>query len=64
MWTGLKTGLFFKIKAGLKLELLTPETMKLLESTKKDADKELDKENVPKLESVEIGICWSCFSSL
>ena len=64
MWTGLKTGLFFKIKAGLKLELLTPETMKLLENTKKDADKELDKENVPKLESVEIGICWSCFSSL
>ena len=57
MWTGLKTGLFFKIKAGLKLELLTPETMKLLESTKKDADKELDKENVPKLESVEIAIC-------
>ena len=57
MWTGLKTGLFFKIKAGLKLELLTPETMKLLESTKKDADKELDKENVAKLESVEIGIC-------
>ena len=57
MWTGFKTGLFFKIKAGLKLELLTPETMKLLESTKKDADKELDKENVPKLESVEIGIC-------
>ena len=57
MWTGLKTGLFFKIKAGLKLELLTPETMELLESTKKDADKELDKENVPKLESVEIGIC-------
>ena len=45
------------MKAGLKLELLTPETMKLLESTKKDADKELDKENVPKLESVEIGIC-------
>ena len=57
MWTGLKTGLFFKIKARLKLELLTPETMELLESTKKDVDKELDKENVPKLESVEIGIC-------
>ena len=34
---------------GCKLELLTPKTMKLLESVKKDADKDKDGENVPKL---------------
>ena len=39
---------------GYKLELLTPETMKLLESGKKDVDKYKDGENVPKLESVEV----------
>ena len=44
----------FKIKTGYKLELLTPETMKLLGSAKKDADKDKDGENVPKLESVEV----------
>ena len=31
-----------------KLELLTPETMKLLESTKSDVDKDKDGQNVPK----------------
>ena len=31
----------------------SPETMKLLGSTKKDADKDKDGEDVPKLESVE-----------
>ena len=44
----------FKIKAGWKLELLTPETMKLLGSEKRDVDKDKDGENVPKLESVEV----------
>ena len=44
----------FKIKTDYKLELLTPETMKLLGSTKKDVDKDKDGENVPKLESVEV----------
>ena len=44
----------FTIKIGYKLELLTPETMKLLGSTKKDVDKEKGGENVPKLESVEV----------
>ena len=34
--------------------MLTPETMKLLGSTKKDIDKGKDGENVPKLESVEV----------
>ena len=44
----------FKIKTGYKLELLTPETMRLLGSTKKDFDKDKDGENLPKLESVEV----------
>ena len=34
--------------------MLTPETMKLLGSTKKDVDKDKDGEIVPKLESVEV----------
>ena len=44
----------FKIKTAYKLELLTPETKKLLESTKKDVDSDKNSENVPKLESVEV----------
>ena len=34
--------------------MLTPETMRLLESTKKDADSDKNSENVPKLESAEV----------
>ena len=34
--------------------MLSPETTKLLGSTKKDVDKDKDGEDVPKLESVEI----------
>ena len=41
-------------KTGYKLELLTPETMKLLQSTKKDVDSDKNSENVPKLESIEV----------
>ena len=48
----IKNRIVFKIKTAYKLELLTPKTMKLLGSTKKDADK--GGENVPKLESVEV----------
>ena len=44
----------FAIKAGYKLELLTSETMKLLRSTKKVADKDKNGENAPKLESVQV----------
>ena len=44
----------FKIKTGYKLELLTLETMKLLENTKKVVDKNKNGENVPKLEPVEV----------
>ena len=34
--------------------MLTPGTMKLLGSTKKDVDSAKNSENVPKLESVEV----------
>ena len=50
----IKNRIVFKIKTSYKLELLTPETMKLLGSTKKDVDKDKNGENVPKLESVEV----------
>ena len=40
----IKNRLVFNIKTGYKLELLTPEIMKLLGSTKKDADKDKDGE--------------------
>ena len=49
----IKNRIVFKIKNGYKLELLTPETIKLFGSTKKDVDSDKDSENVPKLESVE-----------
>ena len=35
----IKKGIVFKIKTGYKLELLTPETMRLLRSTTKGVDK-------------------------
>ena len=47
-----KTGSF--LIAGYKLELLSPETIKLLGSTKKDVDQDKDGEDVPKLESIEV----------
>ena len=50
----IKNRIVFKLKTGYKLELLTPETMKLLGSTKKDVDKDKDAEDVPKLEPVEV----------
>ena len=50
----IKSRIVFKIKTSYKLELLTPETMKLLGSTKKDIDADKNSENVPKLESVEV----------
>ena len=50
----IKNRIIFKIKTGYKLELLTPETMKSLGSTKKDVYKDKDGETVPKLESVEV----------
>ena len=49
-----KNSIVFKIKTGYKLELLTPETMKLLGNIKRGVDKDKDGENLPKLESVEV----------
>ena len=43
-----------KRQTGYKLELLSPETMRLLGSTKKDVDQDKDEEDMPKLESVEV----------
>ena len=50
----IKNRIVFKIKTGYKLELISPEIMKLLGSAKKDVDKNKDGEDVPKLESAEV----------
>ena len=50
----IKNRIVFKIKTGYKLELSTPETMKLLGSTRNDVDSDKNSENVPKLEFVEV----------
>ena len=50
----IKNRIVFKIKTGCKLELLTPEKMRLLGSTKEDVDADKNSENAPKLESVEV----------
>ena len=50
----IKNRIVFKKKTGYKLELLAPETMKLLGSTKKDDESDKNSENVPKLESFEV----------
>ena len=50
----IKTSIAWEVQTGYKLELLSPETMKLLGSTKKDVDEDKDGEDVPKLESVEV----------
>ena len=47
----IKNRIVFKIKISYKLKLLTPETLRLLETTKKDVDKDKNGENVPKLQS-------------
>ena len=44
----------FKIKNGYGLEVLTPETMKLLGSTKNKITKDKNGENVPQLEITEV----------
>ena len=49
-----KNRIVFKINMGYKLELLSPEMIKLLGSTKKDVDQDKDEEDVLKLESVEV----------
>ena len=44
----------FKIKSGYKLELLSKETMKILESTKNIIDSDKNSENVPRLDNLEV----------
>ena len=46
----------FKIKTGYYLELLTPETMKLLGSTESKITKDKNGENAPHLEVVELAL--------
>ena len=50
----IKNRIVFKIKTAYKLELLTPETVKLLGSPKIDVGKDNDGEIAPKLESVKV----------
>ena len=49
----IKNRIVFKIKTLYKIKF-SPETTKLLGSTKKDVDEDKDREDVPKLESVEV----------
>ena len=51
---GIENRITFKIKRGYYLELLTPETMKLLGSTESKITKNKNGENVPHLEVVEL----------
>ena len=44
----------FKIKAKYHLELLTPETIKLLGSTENKINKDKNGENIPHLEITEV----------
>ena len=46
----------FKISTGYYLELLTPETMKLLGSTKSKITKDKNSKHVPHLEITEVVI--------
>ena len=50
----LENRITFKTKAGYYLELLTPETMKLLGSTKSEITKNKNGENVLRLEITEV----------
>ena len=50
----IKSKIVFKIKTGYKLQLLSPGTMKLWGSTKKDGDQDKDGEDLSKLESLEV----------
>ena len=54
----IKNKIVFKIKTGYKLELLSEETMHLLGSSKIDIGKNKDRENVPKLESIEVVLVY------
>ena len=48
----------FEMKTGYKLEFLSSEIMRLLGSTKNDADQDKDGKDVPKLESAEVDLVY------
>ena len=50
----IKNRIVFQIKTGYKLELLTPETMNLLGSTKRVVNQDKNGENIHKLETIEV----------
>ena len=50
----IKTGITFRIKTEYYLEILTPEIMKLLGSTKSKITKDENDENVPNFEITEV----------
>ena len=50
----IKNRFVFKARTGYRLEFLTPETMKLLGSTKKGVEKDKDGQIAPRLQSVEV----------
>ena len=54
----------FKIKTGYYLELLTPETMKLIGSTKNKITKDKNGENMPHLEITEAMLVHCIFSTM
>ena len=55
----IKNRITFKIKSGYYLELLTPETMKLLGNAESKITKDKNGKNVPRLEVVEIKIWFT-----
>ena len=50
----IKNRIVFTIKTDYKVELLSPEKIKLLVSAKKDVNQDKNGENVPKWESIEV----------
>ena len=50
----IKSKIVFKTKTGYRLELLSPETMKLLRSTKKDVSQDEDGGDLPKLDLLKL----------
>ena len=50
----IKSRIVFETKTSYKLALLSPETIKLLGSTKKVVDRDKDREDLSKLESVDV----------
>ena len=50
--------IMFKVKTGYYLELLTPETMKLIGNTKSKITNDENSENVPQLENTEVVLIY------